>query len=218
MRIFLCAFLLALFPVAVVVVRNVVVSHLKLLLLHLQVLHLLLILLKLEVITVCVCVVVFIIFIIIRVPIIVHSHTSETYVRVVIHTSFVEISTLLAGTVPTSVAVVIVVVIIIRFFFRHDNVRGKAHRVFSNEESTVVVVVVVVFLFCHSLDGVSAFHFRRSRASTRVAFVTGPRTRFCTAFVVGFLLFLRASSIREHCHDVPPRFFRAKRHRRLAIL
>ena len=112
MRIFLCAFLLALFPVAVVVVRNVVVSHLKLLLLHLQVLHLLLILLKLEVITVCVCVVVFIIFIIIRVPIIVHSHTSETYVRVVIHTSFVEISTLLAGTVPTSVAVVIVVVIL----------------------------------------------------------------------------------------------------------
>ena len=49
-------------------------------------------------------------------------HTSETYVRVVIHTSFVEISTLLAGTVPTSVAVVIVVVIIIITILLHPRI------------------------------------------------------------------------------------------------
>lgn len=67
-------------------------------------LHLLLILLKLEVIIVRVITV-------IRVPIIVHSHTAETYVRVVVtvYTAVVEIPALLV--VPISVFIVVTVLL-----------------------------------------------------------------------------------------------------------
>jgi len=108
-RTFLCALFLILFSVAIVVVIcDIVVSHLELLLLHLQVLHLLLILLKLEVITVCVIASV-------RVPVIIHSHTAETYVRVIVavHAPVVKIPALMAVPIPPSITVRVVIITIL---------------------------------------------------------------------------------------------------------